>query len=141
MAEGLPPNHEMNPMRAMQMVPKRPPPTLTDPKKWSKDFNDFIARSLTKGSLQPTKQQTVGKHNLTATVPLSTLFLFTLPTLSFYSLDPEQRPDCLELLTHPFIRSSKGSSAVKERLNECFIQKLKQQALKVMHWRGLGYPI
>jgi hypothetical protein len=49
MAEGLPPNHEMNPMRAMRLVPQRPPPTLTDPKKWSKDFNDFLAQCLTKG--------------------------------------------------------------------------------------------
>jgi len=92
MAEGLPPNHEMNPMRAMRLVPQRPPPTLTDPKKWSKDFNDFIALCLTK--------------------------------------DPEKRPDCMELLSHPFIRSSRGSGTLKDRINECFILKLRQQANK-----------
>lgn len=92
MAEGLPPNHEMNPMRAMRLVPQRPPPTLTDPRKWSKDFNDFIALCLTK--------------------------------------DPENRPDCVELLGHAFIRGSRGSGALKERINECFILKLKEQAAK-----------
>jgi serine/threonine protein kinase len=30
------------------MIPSRPPPKLTDQDKWSKDFNDFITKTLTK---------------------------------------------------------------------------------------------
>lgn len=47
LAEGLPPNHDMNPMRAMRMVPVKPAPTMTDPSLWSKDMNDFVVRATT----------------------------------------------------------------------------------------------
>jgi serine/threonine protein kinase len=30
------------------MIPKGPPPSLSEPNKWSKDFNDFVAKCLTK---------------------------------------------------------------------------------------------
>jgi serine/threonine protein kinase len=37
------------------MIPSRPPPTLTDPHKWSLEFQDFIAKCLTKDpNLRPT---------------------------------------------------------------------------------------
>jgi len=48
MAEMLPPNAGMNPIRAMKMVPNRPPPKLADPSTWSPDFNDFVSRCLVK---------------------------------------------------------------------------------------------
>lgn len=47
-AEGNPPNSDVHPMRVIFMIPSRPPPTLTDPIKWSDEFNDFIARCLIK---------------------------------------------------------------------------------------------
>jgi serine/threonine protein kinase/N-acetylneuraminic acid mutarotase len=90
MADGLPPNHDMNPMRAMRLVPSRPPPTLAEPKKWSNNFNDFIAHCLVK--------------------------------------DPSKRPDCVDLLAHPFIRGAKGSSTLKDRISECFVLKMKKAA-------------
>ena len=30
------------------MIPSRPPPRLTEPSKWSKELNDFVAKCLTK---------------------------------------------------------------------------------------------
>ncbi|EGC36669.1 hypothetical protein DICPUDRAFT_150846 [Dictyostelium purpureum] len=48
MADGLPPHMDMNPMRAMKMVPIWPPPTFLEPKKWSPLLNDFLARCLNK---------------------------------------------------------------------------------------------
>lgn len=30
------------------MIPSRPPPRLQEPDKWSKEFNDFIVKTLTK---------------------------------------------------------------------------------------------
>lgn len=144
MAEGLPPNHEMNPMRAMRLVPQRPPPTLTDPRKWSKDFNDFIALCLTKGAPAPLPADAPLGFDMTASECIwlrchvfSFFFLvgaflranvFVWPCVS---PDPENRPDCVELLGHAFIRGSRGSGALKERINECFILKLKEQAAKV----------
>jgi hypothetical protein len=32
----------------MMGIPVRPPPTLADPRKWSKEFNSFIASTLIK---------------------------------------------------------------------------------------------
>ena len=47
-AEGNPPHSDVHPMRVIFMIPSQPPPTLTNPAKWSPEFNDFIARCLTK---------------------------------------------------------------------------------------------
>ncbi|XP_011304708.1 serine/threonine-protein kinase 10 isoform X2 [Fopius arisanus] len=43
-----PPNHEMSPMRVLLKIQKSDPPKLEHPGKWSKDFNDFIAKALVK---------------------------------------------------------------------------------------------
>jgi len=48
MAESKPPYSNIHPMRAIFMIPSRPPPRLQEPDKWSKDFNDFIIKMLTK---------------------------------------------------------------------------------------------
>jgi len=43
-AEGKPPYSNIHPMRAIFMIPSRPPPKFTDPDKWSKDMNDFLSK-------------------------------------------------------------------------------------------------
>lgn len=48
MADGLPPNHDVSPVRAMRLIPQQPPPTLENPSEWSKEFNDFVAKCLVK---------------------------------------------------------------------------------------------
>jgi serine/threonine protein kinase len=48
MADGFPPHHKEKPLRAMMMVPMKPPPTVAEPKNWSSDFNDFVAKCLNK---------------------------------------------------------------------------------------------
>jgi len=62
LAEGLPPYHEMNPVRAMFMVPRKPPPQLTDPKKWSREFQNFISACLTKEGDKRPKAADLLKH-------------------------------------------------------------------------------
>lgn len=55
MAETKPPYWNIHPMRAIFMIPTRPPPKLTEPQKWSQEFQDFIAKCLTKDpNLRPT---------------------------------------------------------------------------------------
>ncbi|CAK9794705.1 Serine/threonine-protein kinase 10 [Anthophora plagiata] len=54
-AQMEPPNHEMSPMRVLLKIQKSDPPKLDQPGKWSKDFNDFIAKSLIK---DPTSRPT-----------------------------------------------------------------------------------
>ncbi|XP_063901410.1 serine/threonine-protein kinase 4-like [Zophobas morio] len=48
MAEGRPPFSEFHPVRAMFIIPSKPPSTLQNKEKFSKEFNDFIARCLKK---------------------------------------------------------------------------------------------
>ena len=40
--------HKVHPMRAIFMIPSKPPPKLKEPDKWSPAFNDFIAKTLVK---------------------------------------------------------------------------------------------
>lgn len=47
-AQMEPPNHEMSPMRVLLKIQKSDPPKLEQPAKWSKEFNDFILKALTK---------------------------------------------------------------------------------------------
>lgn len=48
MAEILPPYHNTHPMRVLFMIPRNPPPTLSNPSKWSDKFPSFLAQCLTR---------------------------------------------------------------------------------------------
>jgi serine/threonine protein kinase len=48
MAETRPPYSNIHPMRAIFMIPSRPPPKLTEPEQWSDEFNNFVASCLIK---------------------------------------------------------------------------------------------
>eukprot|EP00479_Gromia_sphaerica_P007337 TRINITY_DN2406_c0_g1_i1.p1 TRINITY_DN2406_c0_g1~~TRINITY_DN2406_c0_g1_i1.p1 ORF type:complete len:259 (+),score=34.18 TRINITY_DN2406_c0_g1_i1:434-1210(+) len=48
MATGEPPHSNVHPMRAIFMIPNKPPPTLPNPEDWSDKMNDFIARRCIK---------------------------------------------------------------------------------------------
>ncbi|KAI9101139.1 serine/threonine-protein kinase 3-like protein [Phlyctochytrium arcticum] len=58
MAEGRPPYHKIHPMRAIFMIPTKPPPKLEDESKWAPNFIDFVAQCLTKNpNSRPTAEQ------------------------------------------------------------------------------------
>lgn len=61
-AEGKPPLHGIHPMRAIFMIPSKPSPTLTEPSKWSDEFNDFIAQCLTKNMNDRPSSKDLLKH-------------------------------------------------------------------------------
>lgn len=48
MAEGKPPYGDIHPMRAIFMIPTKPPPSFRDPDRWSPEFIDFVSRCLVK---------------------------------------------------------------------------------------------
>ena len=48
MAEGRPPYADVHPMRAIFMIPTKPPPTLKESDRFSNEFSDFISRCLIK---------------------------------------------------------------------------------------------
>ncbi|XP_053659605.1 STE20-like serine/threonine-protein kinase [Anopheles marshallii] len=51
-AQMEPPNSEMSPMRVLLKIQKSEPPKLDQPSKWTKHFNDFLARALVKDPQQ-----------------------------------------------------------------------------------------
>ena len=48
MAEGKPPYGDIHPMRAIFMIPTKPPPSFRKPDQWSPEFIDFVSRCLVK---------------------------------------------------------------------------------------------
>jgi serine/threonine protein kinase len=48
MAEGAPPHSNIHPFRALFLIPKKPPPTFSDPSKWSPEVQDFVSLCLQK---------------------------------------------------------------------------------------------
>lgn len=47
-AEGKPPYSDIHPMRAIFMIPSRPPPTFKDISRWTSTLNDFVSKCLVK---------------------------------------------------------------------------------------------
>eukprot|EP01111_Echinosteliopsis_oligospora_P013831 TRINITY_DN5063_c0_g1_i1.p1 TRINITY_DN5063_c0_g1~~TRINITY_DN5063_c0_g1_i1.p1 ORF type:complete len:474 (+),score=105.95 TRINITY_DN5063_c0_g1_i1:316-1737(+) len=62
MAESKVPYWNIHPMRAIFMIPSKPPPRLTEPDKWSKNFNDFVAKTLTKSPDQRLSAEALLSH-------------------------------------------------------------------------------
>jgi len=52
MADGQPPYNEMNPIRAMYMIPYREPPTFSEQKSYSNECRQFLKRCLQKDPKQ-----------------------------------------------------------------------------------------
>lgn len=48
MAEGKPPYGDIHPMRAIFMIPTKPPPSFRQPDYWSREFTDFVSICLVK---------------------------------------------------------------------------------------------
>eukprot|EP00794_Sanderia_malayensis_P011801 gene11801-13022_t len=48
MGEGKPPHADIHPMRAIFMIPTKPPPKFKKPEKWGEDFIDFVSKCLIK---------------------------------------------------------------------------------------------
>nr|XP_023013766.1 serine/threonine-protein kinase hippo-like [Leptinotarsa decemlineata] len=48
MAEGKPPYGDIHPMRAIFMIPTKPPPSFREPDRWSNEFTDFVSICLVK---------------------------------------------------------------------------------------------
>ncbi|RWS09154.1 STE20-like serine/threonine-protein kinase, partial [Dinothrombium tinctorium] len=62
LAEREPPNHEMTPMRVLLKIQKSDPPRLSEPSKWSKEFNEFVAYCLIKDPNQRPSAEDLLKH-------------------------------------------------------------------------------
>ena len=62
MAEGKPPYADIHPMRAIFMIPTKPPPFFKYPDKWSEEFKDFVKSCLVKNPEQRITAQSLLTH-------------------------------------------------------------------------------
>ncbi|KAE9418331.1 hypothetical protein Angca_006050 [Angiostrongylus cantonensis] len=69
MAEGRPPYADIHPMRAIFMIPTKPPPTFKKPDEWSEEFNDFIKQCLVKKPEDRKTASQLVEHVFTANAP------------------------------------------------------------------------
>lgn len=87
MAETKPPHYDINPLRVIFVIPNRTPPTLKEPPKWSKEFNDFVSLCLQKDpTLRPSaddllKHQFITQAVATADSVIAALVEISLPKL------------------------------------------------------------
>ncbi|XP_050415231.1 serine/threonine-protein kinase 3 isoform X1 [Patella vulgata] len=62
MAEGKPPYGDIHPMRAIFMIPTKPPPSFRNPDKWSPEFIDFVSKCLIKNPEQRATAKELLEH-------------------------------------------------------------------------------
>lgn len=62
MAEGKPPYGDIHPMRAIFMIPQKPPPSFRDPDRWSTEFIDFVSVCLVKNPENRASASDLLKH-------------------------------------------------------------------------------
>ncbi|KAI8803192.1 putative serine/threonine-protein kinase [Cladochytrium replicatum] len=74
MADGRPPYHNIHPMRAIFMIPTKPPPKLENESRFSAMFIKFIARCLTKNpSQRPSALELLNDPFITSSPGLASL--------------------------------------------------------------------
>ena len=111
LAQMEPPNSEMSPMRVLLKIQKSDPPKLDHPSKFSKEFNDFLSKSLIKVSLL-----------CPAEWEILTQFFINFK-------DPIQRPPCDTLINHVFISGKLDSKPIKDLLLEYKAEVVEEEVV------------
>ncbi|KAL3990217.1 Protein kinase domain family protein [Acanthocheilonema viteae] len=75
MAEGRPPHADIHPMRAIFMIPTKPPPTLKCEADWSLDFVNFVGQCLIKNPDERKSAHDLLEHPFVVNAPPSTVLL------------------------------------------------------------------
>eukprot|EP01132_Coremiostelium_polycephalum_P001253 gene1253-1580_t len=74
MAEALPPNANVHPMRVIFMIPREESPTLSNKENWSSKFQDFISMCLTKDpAKRPSAKELLNHEFVQTDKPMSIL--------------------------------------------------------------------
>ncbi|MFH4978610.1 hypothetical protein AB6A40_005319 [Gnathostoma spinigerum] len=73
MAEGRPPHADIHPMRAIFMIPTKPPPTLRNIDEWSPEFVDFIAQCLVKNPEDRKSAKQLLEHSFILNAPSNSI--------------------------------------------------------------------
>lgn len=96
MAEGKPPYGDIHPMRAIFMIPTKPPPSFREPDRWSPEFIDFVQKCLVKNPEQRATSTDLLQHD----------FIKRGPTVS---------------ILQKIIQEAKEIQQVQQSTNICFV--------------------
>jgi len=131
MAEGAPPHANLNPLRAIFLIPSKPAPTLADPDNWSPEMLDFIKCCLHKEPNQRHDSAMLSNHPFVRqqVIHLRKLWeghnetLLSSSAESKYLLDASERPPGSAAL-RSFIAQTKAS---RESVRHVAVDLQKQQ--------------
>jgi len=73
MAEGKPPYGDIHPMRAIFMIPTKPPPSFREPDRWSSEFIDFVSHCLVKNPTQRAAADELLQHEFVSQAKPTTI--------------------------------------------------------------------
>lgn len=84
MAEGKPPYGDIHPMRAIFMIPQKPPPSFRDPNRWTTEFIDFVSLCLVKNPEERATASDLLEHVFIRDRKIFFLAIFVYYLLSLY---------------------------------------------------------
>jgi len=89
MATGKPPHADIHHLKAIFIIPKSDPPTLSNPQKWSKELNDFLKQCLVKDpTKRPSAAELLKSHPFITTAKskdvIAKLLEESMPTIEQY---------------------------------------------------------
>eukprot|EP00727_Mastigamoeba_balamuthi_P013000 m51a1_g8322 putative protein serine threonine kinase (454) ;mRNA; r:135260-137465 len=123
LAEGKPPFSNVHPMRAIFMIPSKPPPTLTDVARWSPAFSDFLANCVVKDPRYRATAKDLLNHEFIKSAPTTTEVLLPLLEKQARIIAQQGREKALgldngtaaadDIPTSTFSATRRGSDAVQ----------------------------
>ncbi|KAJ8928521.1 hypothetical protein NQ314_018897 [Rhamnusium bicolor] len=108
MAEGKPPYGDIHPMRAIFMIPTKPPPSFREPDKWSAEFIDFVSVCLVKNP----------EERATATDLLNHVFIGNAKTPNILNSMIQDAHEIRENQSYRNINSTANVPGLKQNITE-----------------------
>lgn len=103
-AEGRPPYADVHPMRAIFMIPTKPPPTLKQPENFSNEFSDFISRCLVKNPEERPSATNLSHHKFIKTAkPVSVLKNLVEMAMKMLEEEEEEQEDSDDDMDENFV--------------------------------------
>lgn len=136
MAEGAPPHANLNPLRAIFLIPSKPAPTLADPDNWSPEMLDFIKCCLHKEPSQRHDSAMLSNHPFVRqeVMKLRKIWeghneaLLSSSTESKYVIDASERPPGSEALRQLMVQTKASRESVRHVAVD--LQKQQEEFLR-----------
>lgn len=128
MAEGKPPYGDIHPMRAIFMIPTKPPPSFREPDQWSPEFIDFVSQCLVKNPEERATATQLLHHEFIGETVLSAVQCSSLITAECCDSCQLHSPDTVSQAKLPLIPTGPDAGQ-----SECSDEQ-KYPCLKLLFW-------